>query len=595
MNIKSIFKLLLLISVIYSFNVYGLIKYRRPFSASVGVNYGFDNDGSRTNNSCKDYTCRVNAQCYDGHRGTDFPVSIGTNILAPASGTVVTTYNGCSNYGSLHNTCGNYCGNYVKINHGSGYYTLFCHMKKDSIVVSKNQSVSCGQKIGQSASSGSSTGPHLHFGTLHNSTHFDPFDGTCAPGGTAWVSQGSYPHNKPSTSCGTICECTVGAKQYKNCGNCGKSKRTCASNCKWGSWGSCYNQGECAAGSKKYANCGNCGTKKKTCSSSCNWGSYGSCYNQGECTPNTTKYGNCGNCGTQKKLCNSSCNWSNSGGCNNQGECAANSKETKSCCDCGSTTRKCSNSCEWNTWSACSGEDPNNGNTNCETNKPGLCKAGKIKCINGCLTCKEIYEPTSEVCDDIDNNCDGNIDENTPELNNISRPEYGATLQELSYPKYISSQNSEKIWAKFKNDGLDIWYAGTVWLESENNESDLFSKSWRAYNIPVVIDSDIKPGEEVFISFDIKSNNKHEKSDLIKENFYLAFDAGSKIKCPAPKIETEIIYSEEITDNKDTKVFYSKNKTENASDCSFSSNNNINFYFYFLFLIFVVFRKKSNL
>lgn len=53
-------------------------------------------------------------------------------------------------------------GNYVEIDHGNGYYTLYGHMKAGSIVVEKGQKVAKGEKIGIVGSTGKSTGPHLH-------------------------------------------------------------------------------------------------------------------------------------------------------------------------------------------------------------------------------------------------------------------------------------------------------------------------------------------------------------------------------------------------------------------------------------------------
>lgn len=53
-------------------------------------------------------------------------------------------------------------GNYVEIDHGNGYYTLYGHMQAGSIVVKKGQKVAKGDKIGLVGSTGNSTGPHLH-------------------------------------------------------------------------------------------------------------------------------------------------------------------------------------------------------------------------------------------------------------------------------------------------------------------------------------------------------------------------------------------------------------------------------------------------
>ena len=65
-------------------------------------------------------------------------------------------------------------GNYVEIDHGNGYTTLYAHMKAGSIVVKKGEKVSKGQKLGLVGSTGNSTGPHLHIelkiGGDHNNT-----------------------------------------------------------------------------------------------------------------------------------------------------------------------------------------------------------------------------------------------------------------------------------------------------------------------------------------------------------------------------------------------------------------------------------------
>lgn len=53
-------------------------------------------------------------------------------------------------------------GNYVEIDHGNGYYTLYGHMQAGSIVVKKGDKVAKGDKIGLVGSTGNSTGPHLH-------------------------------------------------------------------------------------------------------------------------------------------------------------------------------------------------------------------------------------------------------------------------------------------------------------------------------------------------------------------------------------------------------------------------------------------------
>ena len=52
-------------------------------------------------------------------------------------------------------------GNYVKILHDDGYYTLYAHLKSVSVV--KGERVKKGQKIGYMGETGNAYGVHLHF------------------------------------------------------------------------------------------------------------------------------------------------------------------------------------------------------------------------------------------------------------------------------------------------------------------------------------------------------------------------------------------------------------------------------------------------
>lgn len=84
----------------------------------------------------------------------------GANIVAAESGTVILA--------SSHYSYGNY----VIINHGGGYSTLYAHAS--SLLVSVGQTVHKGQAIAKVGSTGNSTGPHLHFEVRVNGVHKNP-------------------------------------------------------------------------------------------------------------------------------------------------------------------------------------------------------------------------------------------------------------------------------------------------------------------------------------------------------------------------------------------------------------------------------------
>jgi len=83
------------------------------------------------------------------HRGVDISAPTGTPIVAPADGVVRLVGQG-SDLGCL-----------IIIDHGYGFSTKYGHLKK--YFVQTGDKVRKGQTIGAVGSSGTSTGPHLHY------------------------------------------------------------------------------------------------------------------------------------------------------------------------------------------------------------------------------------------------------------------------------------------------------------------------------------------------------------------------------------------------------------------------------------------------
>ena len=96
------------------------------------------------------------------HNGVDLANSMGTPIYAARSGIVTVA------------THGKTYGEYVTINHGDGYSSLYAHMTH--YVVSKGQHVTKGQLIGYMGTSGRSNGPHLHFSIFYNGSSVNPMN-----------------------------------------------------------------------------------------------------------------------------------------------------------------------------------------------------------------------------------------------------------------------------------------------------------------------------------------------------------------------------------------------------------------------------------
>ena len=94
------------------------------------------------------------------HAGVDLAAPGGSPIVVAMSGRVILARAG-SGYG-----------NYIIVDHGNGYATLYAHCSK--LLVKKGQRVSRGQQIAKVGSTGASTGNHLHFEVRVKGTPVNP-------------------------------------------------------------------------------------------------------------------------------------------------------------------------------------------------------------------------------------------------------------------------------------------------------------------------------------------------------------------------------------------------------------------------------------
>ena len=142
--------------------------------------------------------CQAYVSCYDGHNGYDLNM-VFEPVLAAGAGTVIRAgwYNAANHSDGF--------GLWVAIDHGNGYYTAYGHLSAIDVVV--GQVVTPQMQIGTSGSSGSATGPHLHF-SVFTAEHWqptDPFgwrgtspDPNTVPDDYLWVSNPVSPSQSPN-------------------------------------------------------------------------------------------------------------------------------------------------------------------------------------------------------------------------------------------------------------------------------------------------------------------------------------------------------------------------------------------------------------
>lgn len=209
---------------------------------------------------------------------------------------------------------------------------------------------------------------------------------TCNDGVRTWTYQGSF-FNSGFVVRTNPCACSSGQTQtdQSGCQNCAERSRGCSDGCHWDSWGACQGGGECSAGAQENEGCGtHCGQHTRTCNDSCSWGAWGDCQNEGPCSDGETGSEACGPCQVH--------------------------------------TRTCEATCQWGAWGACAGPDLDAGKVPCDTGLLGVCKAGTLHCEAEALQCVPLREPSAEVCDNLDNDCNGTADDGLINCNHLGPP-----------------------------------------------------------------------------------------------------------------------------------------------------------------------------
>ncbi len=98
------------------------------------------------------------------HRGVDYAGDTGSSVVTPAAGQVRLV--GTVKQGfRIH-------GNVVGVDHGQGVESIFLHLSR--INVKEGDFVRAGQVVGAVGSTGSATGPHLHWGFYVHGAAVDP-------------------------------------------------------------------------------------------------------------------------------------------------------------------------------------------------------------------------------------------------------------------------------------------------------------------------------------------------------------------------------------------------------------------------------------
>lgn len=162
----------------------GALDLTRPIACDLGetchIQQYVDADPGP---GAQDYRC--GPLSYDGHKGTDFALptlaamEAGVPVLAAAPGVVTALRDGMADRafaeGDTASVEGRECGNGVVIDHGDGWETQYCHLRRGTVQVSNGDRVARGDPLGAVGMSGKAEFPHVHLSLRQNGTVIDPF------------------------------------------------------------------------------------------------------------------------------------------------------------------------------------------------------------------------------------------------------------------------------------------------------------------------------------------------------------------------------------------------------------------------------------
>ena len=143
----------------------------------------------------RDYMC--GGLTGDGHKGTDIAIrdlatmAAGVEVRAAAAGVVDALRDGMAdlsvNEAGRQAIEGKECGNGIRLAHGDGWTTWYCHLRRGSLMVRQGDRVEAGQPLALVGLSGETSFPHVHFDVREGERVVDPFVGAapaadCGPG-----------------------------------------------------------------------------------------------------------------------------------------------------------------------------------------------------------------------------------------------------------------------------------------------------------------------------------------------------------------------------------------------------------------------------
>ena len=142
-----------------------------------------------------------------------------------------------------------------------------------------------------------------------------------------------------------------------------------------------------------------------------------------------------------------------------------------------------------------------------------------------------------EVCDGLDNDCDGTSDEGNPETLGEPPPPLAARIVDASLPSALGAGETAEAWLVVRNVGAETWEPRDVWLMA-GHSGVRDEVSWAAHDVPAVLEERVEVGALGRLQATLRAPD--EAGAHLRETWSLASAEGEAIRCPVGSVDLDL-------------------------------------------------------